>query len=123
MIDRESIKAKISLAIKQLPTIGIVYREREDQYHSRVDLEEITTLEGLFYTEERSSLKDITISNTGQIPPKKRKTFLTVYNEESAKVQVDDLIKLEGNFFRIVDAGEDLQIYCSMELVKFDTGE
>ena len=48
MIDRENIKAKVSQAIKQLPTIGVVYRDKKDIYNSRLDLEEITTLEGLF---------------------------------------------------------------------------
>ncbi len=121
MINRESVKAQISLAIQQLPSTGIVYRERKDQYHARVDLEEIAVLEGLFYTEERSSLKDINISTPAQLPPKKHKNFLTVYDEESAKVQQGDLIKVEGEFFRIDDVGENLQMYCLMDLVKFNT--
>ena len=121
MIDRVSIKAKVSQAIKQLPTIGIVYRDKKDIYNSRLGLEEITTLEGLFYTEERSSLKDINLTTPAMLPPKKHKNFLTVYNEETLKVKQGDLIKIDGEFFRIDDVGENLQIYCLMDLVKHDT--
>lgn len=121
MINREAIKAQISLAIKQLPSIGIVYRDSKDKYHSRVDLEEIAILEGLFYTEERSSLKDINITTPAQLPPKKHKNFLTVYDEDSMKVQQGDLIEIEGEFFRVDDVGENLQMYCLMDLVRFNT--
>lgn len=121
MIDRASIKAKVSQAIKQLPTIGIVYRDKKDIYNSRLGLEEITTLEGLFYTEERSSLKDINLTTPAMLPPKKHKNFLTVYNEETLKIKQGDLIKIDGEFFRIDDVGENLQIYCLMDLVKHDT--
>ena len=121
MIDRTSIKAKVSQAIKQLPTIGIVYRDKKDIYNSRLGLEEITTLEGLFYTEERSSLKDINLTTPAMLPPKKHKNFLTVYNEETLKVKQGDLIKIDGEFFRIDDVGENLQIYCLMDLVKHNT--
>ncbi len=121
MIDRNSIKAQISLAIRQLPSLGIVYREVKDQYHTRVDLEEIAILEGLFYTEERSSLKDINITTPAQLPPKKHKNFLTVYDEDSMKVQQGDLIEIDNEFFRIDDVGENLQMYCLMDLVKFNT--
>ena len=55
MIDRESIKSKIRLAIQQLPSQGVVYREKLDDYNSKIGLEEITILEGLFYTSERAS--------------------------------------------------------------------
>ena len=121
MIDRTSIKAKVSQAIKQLPTIGIVYRDKKDIYNSRLGLEEITTLEGLFYTEERSSLKDINLTTPAMLPPKKHKNFLTVYNEETLKVKQGDLIKIDGEFFRIDDVGENLQIYCLMDLVRHNT--
>ena len=121
MIDRTSIRAKVSQAIKQLPTVGIVYRDKKDIYNSRLGLEEITTLEGLFYTEERSSLKDINLTTPAMLPPKKHKNFLTVYNEETLKVKQGDLIKIDGEFFRIDDVGENLQIYCLMDLVKHDT--
>ena len=121
MIDRTSIKAKVSQAIKQLPTIGIVYRDKKDIYNSRLGLEEITTLEGLFYTEERSSLKDINLTTPAMLPSKKHKNFLTVYNEETLKVKQGDLIKIDGEFFRIDDVGENLQIYCLMDLVKHNT--
>lgn len=121
MIDRASIRTKVSQAIKQLPTIGIVYRDKKDIYNSRLGLEEITTLEGLFYTEERSSLKDINLTTPAMLPPKKHKNFLTVYNEETLKIKQGDLIKIDGEFFRIDDVGENLQIYCLMDLVKHDT--
>jgi hypothetical protein len=121
MIDRTSIKAKVSQAIKQLPTIGIVYRDKKDIYNSRLGLEEITTLEGLFYTEERSSLKDINLTTPAMLPPKKHKNFLTVYNEETLKIKQGDLIKIDGEFFRIDDVGENLQIYCLMDLVRHNT--
>ena len=121
MIDRENIKVKVKQAIKLLPTIGIVYRDKKDIYNSRLGLEEITTLEGLFYTEERSSLKDINLTTPAMLPPKKHKNFLTVYNEETLKVKQGDLIKIDGEFFRIDDVGENLQIYCLMDLVKHDT--
>jgi hypothetical protein len=55
------------------------------------------------------------------LPPKKHKNFLTVYNEETLKVQQGDLIKIDGEFFRIDDVGENLQIYCLMDLVKHNT--
>lgn len=121
MIDRTSIRTKVSQAIKQLPTVGIVYRDKKDIYNSRLGLEEITTLEGLFYTEERSSLKDINLTTPAMLPPKKHKNFLTVYNEETLKVKQGDLIKIDGEFFRIDDVGENLQIYCLMDLVKHNT--
>ena len=121
MIDRENIRVKVKQAIKLLPTIGIVYRDKKDIYNSRLGLEEITTLEGLFYTEERSSLKDINLTTPAMLPPKKHKNFLTVYNEETLKVKQGDLIKIDGEFFRIDDVGENLQIYCLMDLVKHDT--
>lgn len=121
MIDRTSIRAKVSQAIKQLPTVGIVYRDKKDIYNSRLGLEEITTLEGLFYTEERSSLKDINLTTPAMLPPKKHKNFLTVYNEETLKVKQGDLIKIDGEFFRIDDVGENLQIYCLMDLVRHNT--
>lgn len=121
MIDRENIRVKVKQAIKLLPTIGIVYRDKKDIYNSRLGLEEITTLEGLFYTEERSSLKDINLTTPAMLPPKKHKNFLTVYNEETLKVKQGDLIKIDGEFFRIDDVGENLQIYCLMDLVRHDT--
>ena len=121
MIDRENIRVKVKQAIKLLPTIGIVYRDKKDIYNSRLGLEEITTLEGLFYTEERSSLKDINLTTPAMLPPKKHKNFLTVYNEETLKVKQGDLIKIDGEFFRIDDVGENLQIYCLMDLVKHNT--
>jgi hypothetical protein len=121
MIDRENIRVKVKQAIKMLPTIGIVYRDKKDIYNSRLGLEEITTLEGLFYTEERSSLKDINLTTPAMLPPKKHKNFLTIYNEETLKVQQGDLIKIDGEFFRIDDVGENLQIYCLMDLVRHNT--
>ena len=121
MIDRENIRVKVKQAIKLLPTIGIVYRDKKDIYNSRLGLEEITTLEGLFYTEERSSLKDINLTTPAMLPPKKHKNFLTIYNEETLKVKQGDLIKIDGEFFRIDDVGENLQIYCLMDLVKHNT--
>ena len=65
MIDRESIKSKIRLAIQQLPSQGVVYREKLDDYNSKIGLEEITILEGLFYTAERASLKDLKLIEAG----------------------------------------------------------
>ena len=121
MIDRENIRVKVKQAIKLLPTIGIVYRDKKDIYNSWLGLEEITTLEGLFYTEERSSLKDINLTTPAMLPPKKHKNFLVVYNEETLKVKQGDLIKIDGEFFRIDDVGENLQIYCLMDLVKHNT--
>ena len=121
MIDRENIRVKVKQAIKMLPTIGIVYRDKKDIYNSRLGLEEITTLEGLFYTEERSSLKDINLTTPAMLPPKKHKNFLTVYNEETLKIKQGDLIKIDGEFFRIDDVGENLQIYCLMDLVRHNT--
>ena len=120
MIDRESIKSKIRLAIQQLPSQGVVYREKLDDYNSKIGLEKITILEGLFYTSERASLKDLKLIEAGIIPPKERKAFLTVWDENSMKVKEGDLLLVENNYYKIVDTGEDLQIYCEMELLKHE---
>lgn len=120
MIDRESIKSKIRLAIQQLPSQGVVYREKLDDYNSKIGLEEITILEGLFYTSERASLKDLKLIEAGILSPKERKTFLTVWDENSMKVKEGDLLLVENNYYKIVDTGEDLQIYCEMELLKYE---
>lgn len=120
MIDRESIKSKIRLAIQQLPSQGIVYREKLDDYNSKIGLEEIAILEGLFYTSERASLKDFFLIESGMIPPKERKAFLTVWDENSMKIKVGDLLLVENDYYKIVDTGEDLQIYCEMELLKHE---
>jgi hypothetical protein len=120
MIDRESIKSKIRLAIQQLPSQGVVYREKLDDYNSKIGLEEIVILEGLFYTSERASLKDLKLIEAGILPPKERKAFLTVWDENSMKVKEGDLLLVENNYYKIVDTGEDLQIYCEMELLKYE---
>ena len=118
MIDRESIKSKIRLAIQQLPSQGIVYREKLDDYNSKIGLEEIAILEGLFYTSERASLKDFFLMEPGTIPPKERKAFLTIWDENSAKIKVGDLLLVGNDYYQIADTGEDLQIYCEMELLQ-----
>ena len=120
MIDRESIKSKIRLAIQQLPSQGVVYREKLDDYNSKIGLEEITILEGLFYTSERASLKDLKLIEAGILPPKERKAFLTVWDENSMKVKEGDLLLVENDYYKIVDTGEDLQIYGEMELLKHE---
>ena len=120
MIDRESIKSKIRLAIQQLPSQGVVYREKLDDYNSKIGLEEITILEGLFYTAERASLKDIKLIEAGILPPKERKAFLTVWDENSMKIKEGDFLLVENNYYKIVDTGENLQMYCEMELLKFE---
>ena len=120
MIDRESIKSKIRLAIQQLPSQGVVYREKLDDYNSKIGLEEITILEGLFYTSERASLKDLKLIEAGILPPKERKAFLTVWDENSMKAKEGDLLLVENNYYKIVDTGEDLQIYCEMGLLKHE---
>ena len=120
MIDRESIKSKIRLAIQQLPSQGVVYREKLDDYNSKIGLEEITILEGLFYNSERASLKNFFLSEAGMIPPVERKAFLTIWDENSMKIKVGDLLLVENDYYKIADTGEDLQIYCEMELLKHE---
>ena len=80
MIDRESIKSNIRLAIQQLSSQRVVYSEKLDDYNSKIGLEKITILEGLFYTSERASLKDLKLIEAGILPPKERKAFLTVWD-------------------------------------------
>ena len=122
-MDRASIRAVVSRSIKQLPSQGIVYRETYNEYNSKIGLEEIAILEGLFYSEESSSLKDLVIEEAGTSLPKVRKNFLTAYSEETMKVQQGDYIKVDNEYYRIVNVGENMQIYCLMRLIKYDMVE
>ena len=121
-MDRASIRAVVSRSIKQLPSQGIVYRETYNEYNSKIGLEEITILEGLFYSEESSS-KDLIVEEAGTSLPKIRKNFLTAYSEDTMKVQQGDYIKVDNEYYRIVNVGENMQIYCLMKLIKHDMVE
>ena len=122
-MDKASIRAVVARSIKQMPSKGIVYRNIYDEYNSKIGLEEISILEGLFYSEESSSLKDFILEEAGTSLPKVRKNFLTVYSDDSAKVKQGDYIQVDGEYFRIVDVGENMQIYCLMRLIKHDMVE
>ena len=93
------------------------------RYNSKIGLEEIAILEGLFYSEESSSLKDLIIEEAGTSLPKIRKNFLTTYSEDTMKVQQGDYIKVDNEYYRIVNVGENMQIYCLMRLIKHDMVE
>ncbi len=122
-MDKASIRAVVARSIKQMPSQGIVYRNIYDEYNSKIGLEEISILEGLFYSEESSSLKDFILEEAGTSLPKVRKNFLTAYSDDSAKVKQGDYIQVDGEYFRIVDVGENMQIYCLMRLIKHDMAE
>ena len=122
-MDKASIRAVVARSIKQMPSQGIVYRNIYDEYNSKIGLEEISILEGLFYSEESSSLKDFILEEAGTSLPKVRKNFLTAYSDDSAKVKQGDYIQVDGEYFRIVDVGENMQIYCLMRLIKLDMVE
>ena len=122
-MDKASIRAVVARSIKQMPSKGIVYRNIYDEYNSKIGLEEISILEGLFYSEESSSLKDFILEEAGTSLPKVRKNFLTAYSDDSAKVKQGDYIQVDGEYFRIVDVGENMQIYCLMRLIKHDMAE
>ena len=121
MINKESIRAKVSQAIKQMPSIGTIYRENINKYNERVGFNKIAEIEGVFYSVESSVKDEISTSEEGQLFPLRNKNFLTVYDEFSSKAKQGDIIKVENEFFKINDIGENMQIYCLMKLTQYQS--
>ena len=121
MLNKESIRKQISQAIKQLPSVGVIYRENINRYNERVGFNKIAEIEGLFYGTEKYYKKEIILEEESQFFPIINRHFLVVYDEFSAKVKQGDILKVENRFFKINDVGENMQIYCLMFLTEYQS--
>ena len=129
MINKESIRAKVSQAIKQMPSIGTIYRENINKYNERVGFNKIAEIEGVFYSVESSVKDEISTSEEGQLFPLRNKNFLTAYDEFSSKAKQGDIIKVENEFFKINDVHNifickrfKIESVCSVKVSRYGFG-
>ena len=120
MIDREVVKRKVSQAIKQLPSIGIVYREQFNRYNEKEGYRKVTELIGVLYAPNSSATKTIVIKDNGKVLNDTTKNYLIVHDENSKKVLQTDILYVDEKFYIINDLGENMQIYNEMKIEEIE---
>lgn len=116
MIDREVVRRKVSQAIQQLPSVGIVYREQYNRYNEKEGYRKVTELTGVLYSPSSSATKTIVIKDNGKILNDTTKNYLTVHDENTKKVLQTDILYVDEKFYIINDLGENMQIYNEMKI-------
>ena len=113
MINREYIKTKVIQAIEQLPSAGVIYREIPNKIGEKAGYRKVKELRGVLYSNESNRDINISLTDKGQKLTKPSKNYLVVYETE---VKQTDFIYVDGNFYKITDLGENMQIYNLMRL-------
>ena len=120
-INREYIKSKVRMAIEQLPSAGIVVREVYNKHHEKTGYCTVAELRGVLYNNSSSRDLGISINNNGVNTDTNNKNFLVVYDEKSKEIRDTDIIFVDGEVYKVSDLGENLQIYCLMQLKEHHT--
>lgn len=119
-LDREYIKKKVKQAIEQLPSTGIVIREVFNRYNEKVGYCIVSELTGVIYSSSSYKNYGISIDNSGVNTETSNKNYMVVYDENSKVVKSTDIIFVEEDLFKVTDPGENLKIYCLMQLEKYE---
>ena len=93
-LSREYLREKVKQAIKQLPSTGIVVREALNKYNEKEGYFKVAELSGVLYNNTTNRSFDISINNSG--------------------VDIDT----NDKSFKVNELGENLKIYCLMQLTK-----
>jgi hypothetical protein len=70
----------------------------------------ITTLTWLLYKQESLARLNITLSDN-VVRNQSQIKFLVDYSEESKKVKNDDFLYIENDIYKVIDTGENFEIY------------
>lgn len=119
-INKDYVKKKVAQAIKQMPSVGIVVREKYSKYKELESYSKICEIEGVLYSDESNTKSTIELTNNGLELPKSYKNFIAVYNEKTAAIEQKDYIFIDDICYKVIDPGENMKIYCLMKLEKQD---
>ena len=119
-IDREYVKNKVKQAIEQLPSTGIVIREVFNKYNEKAGYCKVTELTGVLYNNTSTRNLGIAINNTGIQTDTNNKNFIVVYDNNSKIINSTDIIFIDEEIYKVSDPGENLKIYCLMQLEKYE---
>ena len=117
-INKDYVKKKVAQAIKQMPSVGIVVREKYSEYKELEAYSKICEIEGVLYSDESNAKSTIELTNNGLELPKSYKNFIAVYNEKTAAIEQKDYIFIDDICYKVIDPGENMKIYCLMKLEK-----
>ena len=120
MINREYVKKKVAEAIEQLPSEAIVIREVNNRYKEKAGYCNVANLRGVLYNNSSQKTFGISLSDTGVSTSSNNKNYLVVYDEVSEVVKATDIISIEGKVYKVADPGENLKIFCLMQLEEYD---
>lgn len=115
MLDKERIKSAVVKGINLLPSEGKFYREELNQYEEPTgNLTLITTITGLFYKTTNDRLTQLALMDKGEQLNYDNTKFLALYDEESQKINIRDVLIVNGHKYKVLDPGENFGIYCDM---------
>lgn len=117
-VDREYLKKKVKQGIEQLPSKGIVVREALNEYNEKEGYYKVAELTGILYNNTTNRSFDININNSGINIDTNNKNFMVVYDDNSKLIKATDIIFIDNESFKVNELGENLKIYCLMQLTK-----
>lgn len=117
-LSKEYLREKVKQAIKQMPSAGYVVREVLNNYNEKAGYCIVGELEGIFYSKSTTRNLGITIDNAGINIEQADKNYLVDFNDISKNIRTTDFIFIDNKCYKIIDPGENLEVYCLIQLNK-----
>jgi hypothetical protein len=113
MLSKQRLRHAVIKGISQMPSEVVVYREVLNSYKEPEDEPIlIANLTGLLYEKERAI--NLLLQDKGETLDKYSTRFLVDYNEESMKVQTNDILSIGDKKYKVIYPGENFEIYYDM---------
>jgi hypothetical protein len=110
MLSRERLRQAVIKGISQMPSEAVVYRVVFNSYKEPEDEPIlIANLTGMLYEKER--VINLTLQDKGETLDKYSTRFLVDYNEESIKVQTNDILSIGCKKYKVIYVGENFEVY------------
>lgn len=119
-LDREYIKSKVKQAIEQLPSTSMVIREVMNKYNEKAGYCKVAEMIGVLYSNTTSRTFGINIDTAGVDIATNNKNYLVVYDDNSKNIKATDIIFIDDKLYKVNNTGENLEIYCLMQLENFE---
>lgn len=116
MLSKDRLRQSVQKAIEQMPSEVEIKRQSFNEFSEPIDeLIRVTMLTGLLYKESSNisvSLQDNVVTSKPKIK------FLTAYDNNAKLVKNNDFIYMNDFIYKIIDTGENFEIYFDMEVEK-----
>ncbi len=89
-----------------------------NKYNEKEGYFKVAELSGVLYNNTTNRSFDISINNSGVDIDTNDKNFMVVYDDNSKVIQATDIIFIDNESFKVNELGENLKIYCLMQLTK-----